>query len=143
MENKNPQYFEGILQLRNPDKNVMMFVKEQIGHKKGVLISKTLKVRNGYDFYISSRKYLKTLGQKLKDNFGGELKISCRLHSRDRQTSKELYRLNVLYRCWGIRIGSIIEVRGEKIKVMGMGKRIQGKRLSDGKNRYINFKELA
>ena len=59
------------------------------------------------------------------------------------ESSKELYRLNVLYRCWGIRIGSIIEVRGEKIKVMGMGKRIQGKRLSDGKNRYINFKELA
>ncbi len=142
MENLDIQYYEGILQLRNPNKKVIKFVKNQINEKKGVFISKTVKVRNGYDFYISSKRYLKNLGYKLRKQFGGELKISSRLYSRDRQTSKELHRVNILYRCCGIKSGNIIEVRGEKIKVIGLGKRIQGKRLNDGKKMYIDFKEV-
>jgi len=142
MKDVNPQYYEGILQLRNPNRRILEFVKNQIDKKEGVFISKIAKVRNGYDFYISSRRYLKNLGYKLKKQFGGELKLSSKLYSRDRQTSKELHRVNVLYRCCDFKIGSIVEVRGEKIKVMGLGKRIQGKRLKDGKRIYIDFKEL-
>lgn len=143
MNDINQQYYEGILQLRNPDKNVIEFIKNQIAKKKEVFISKILKVRNGYDFYISSKRYLRTLGYKLKRQFGGELKISSRLYSTDRQTSKELHRVNVLYRCCSIKKGSIVEVRGEKIKIMALGHRIQGKRLADGKKVYVDFKELS
>jgi len=143
MKDTNPQYYEGILQLRNPNKGVIKFIEEEIAKKKGVFISKTLKVGNGYDFYISSKRHLKTLGHMLKKQFGGELKISSRLYSVDRQTSKELHRVTVLYRCCSIKKGSIVELRGEKIKIMSLGHRIQGKRLADGKKVYVDFKELA
>lgn len=139
---KSSQYYEGILQLRNPNKKVRAFVKNQIDKKEGVFISKIVKVRNGFDYYISSNRFLKNLGYKLREQFGGELKMSSKLYSRDRQTSKELHRLNVLYRCCDFKRGSIIEVRGEKIKVVGLGKRVQGKRLKDGKRIFIDFKEL-
>lgn len=142
MKSLNPQYYEGILQLRNPNRKVMEFVKAQIAKKEGVFISKIVKVKNGYDYYVSSRRFLKNLGYKLRKQFGGELKMSSKLYSRDRQTSKELHRLNVLYRCCDFKIGSIIEIRGEKIKIMGLGKRVQCKRLKDGKRIYIDFKEL-
>lgn len=142
MKSVNAQYFEGILQLRNPNKEVKEYVISQIEQNDNVFVSKIVKVRGGYDYYLSSNRFLKTLGYKLRKAFGGELKLSSKLFSRDRQTSKEIHRVNVLYRCWDIRRGSIVEYRGDKVEIMAIGNKIQGRRIEDGKRVYINFKEL-
>ncbi len=143
MKSVNAQYFEGILQLRNPNRKVTEYVISQIEQNDDVFVSKAVKVRGGYDYYLSSRRFLKTLGYRLRKAFGGELKLSSKLFSKNRQTSKEIHRVNVLYRCCDVKKGNIIEYRGEKIKVMAVGNKIQGRRIGDGKKVYIDFKELT
>mgnify|MGYP001574226577 CR=1 FL=1 len=78
-------YYEGILQLRNPNKEAIEFIKSQIKKKEGVFISTEKKVNNGIDFYITSQRYLQTLGKELKKHFSGELKVSSRIHTKNRQ----------------------------------------------------------
>ena len=109
-------YYEGKLQLRNPNEEVINFIRNQFKlrnsknfeslensknfqkHNEKVWIAKQETVKNGMDLYISSNRFLLALGKKLKKSFKGELKKSRKLHSKDRQTSKTTYRVTVLFR---------------------------------------------
>lgn len=95
------EYFEGILQLRDIKQEVTDFCLEDIekhSEKGGIFFSKTEEVKNGVDFYCSSNKYLMHLGKKLKKRFKGELKTSAKLFTKNKQTSKDVYRVTVLFR---------------------------------------------
>tara|TARA_Y100000310_G_C20563076_1_gene754045 strand:- start:89 stop:415 length:327 start_codon:yes stop_codon:yes gene_type:complete len=92
------QYYEAILQLRNPNKEAVNCIVNAVNKRKDVFIAKKSKVRGGIDFYISSQRYTRTLGKLLKKSFKGELKISRKLFGVDRQKSKQLYRGTVLFR---------------------------------------------
>ena len=92
------EYYEGILQLRNPNEEVLNFIRNQFKNNSKVWISKQERLKTGIDLYISSNKFLLSLGKKLKKSFKGELKTSRKLHSRDRMTSKNVYRVAVLFR---------------------------------------------
>ncbi len=94
----DPNYYEGILQLRNPSEEVINFVRNQFKKNQKVWIAKQEKLKTGTDLYISSNKFLLSLGKKLKNSFNGELKTSRKLHSRNRVTSKNIYRVTVLFR---------------------------------------------
>ena len=91
-------YYEGILQLRNPNEEVINFVRNQFKNNEKVWIAKQEKLKTGIDLYVSSNKFLLSLGKKLKKSFKGELKTSRKLHSRNRVTSKNIYRVTVLFR---------------------------------------------
>lgn len=135
-------YYEGILQLRNLNKEVVEFIKNQIKKRADVFITKEKKVNNGIDFYITSQRYLQTLGKKLKKHFSGELKISSRLHTKNRQTSKNIYRVNVLFRLTKYNTSDIINFRGDKIKILKLGKKILAKDIKTGKKLSLNYKDL-
>ena len=92
------QYYEGTLQIRNPNQEVINFISNQFKNNEKVWIAKQEKQKAGIDLYISSNKFLLSLGKKLKKSFKGELKISTKLHSRNRLTSKEIHRVTVLFR---------------------------------------------
>jgi len=94
----DPNYYEGILQLRNPNEEVVNFVRNQFKNNEKVWIAKQENLKTGIDLYISSNKFLLALGKKLKNSFKGELKTSRKLHSRNRVTSKNIYRVTVLFR---------------------------------------------
>jgi len=98
MKQANLQYYEGILQIRNPSEEVLNFICNQFENNQKVWIAKHEKLKNGIDFYISSNKFLLALGKKLKKSFKGELKTSRKLHTRNRVTSKAVYRVTVLFR---------------------------------------------
>ena len=91
-------YYEGKLQLRNPNQEVVNFISNQFKNNEKVWIAKTEKQKNGIDLYISSNKFLMALGKKLKKSFQGELKLSRKLFSKSRLTSKAIYRVTVLFR---------------------------------------------
>ena len=135
-------YFEGILQLRNPNDEIIEFIRNQFNKKPGVFISNEKKVNNGIDFYASSQKYIQVLGRKIKRNFSGELKISSKLHTRNKQTSKNVYRVNVLFRLAKCKLGDILTFKGEEIKVLKLGKKILAKNLKTGKKLNINYGDL-
>ena len=141
METHN-QYFEGILQLRNTDKEVLDFVLNLIEKKDSALLSKKEKVTNGFDIYLASQSFLQYLGKKLKKHFHGELKISARLYTRSRITGKDVYRVNVLFRMSNIKKEDIITYKGDKIKIVGMGKKILAKDLETGRKLTLSFGDL-
>ncbi len=140
IEHSEDQYFQGILQLRNPKQEVIdflfKFVKKHA--KKKVFISKEVKVKGGIDYYISSNRFLRTLGNKLQQEFGGVVTFNEQLFSYNRQTSKNVYRLNVLFRVPEFSKGDVIEINGKLVLVKGIGKKVSGKDIISGKR--VSFK---
>ena len=76
----NLLYYEAKIQLRPASEKILDFVNNQIKERKGVFISKIDKLKTGVDIYISDQRFAQALGKKLKKVFGGELKLSRKLH---------------------------------------------------------------
>ncbi len=95
----SPKYFEAIIQLRPYDDTVLTYIEDEIS-KRGpeIFISKIEELKTGVDIYISSQRFARSLGDKLKKKFNGELKITRTLHHTDRLSSRLLYRATILFR---------------------------------------------
>ena len=135
----NDDYFEGILQLRNPSREVEDYILNSVEKKKNVRISDIKRVRGGLDFYFSSNKHIFRLGGELQNRFGGILKTSAKLHTRNKQTSKEVHRVNVLFRIMDYKKGDVVKIDEEVIKIKSMTKNITGRRLSDDKKLMFSY----
>ena len=140
-----PNYFQGILQLRDCNIEVLDFVKNQIKKSKreDVYVSKEVSVLGGIDLYLTSNKFLRSLGKKLKKSFNGGLKESEKLFSRNRLTGKNIYRLNVLFRLTKFKKGDIVAFRGRKVKIMNIGSKVQAKEVETGKRIILKLNELS
>ncbi len=141
MKLPRPDYYQGILQLRDINDEIFSFVKNQIKKESDVAITKTIKYSNGIDLYITSQKFISALGKKLKDSFGGELKISSKLHTRSRQ-GKDLYRVNALFRLSKHRKGDVVMVRGDKVRLISVGIKIFARDLKTGNKVTIRKSDL-
>ena len=138
----NTDYFEGILQLRQIGDEVIEFAVKEIEKNENSHIAKIKKVTNGVDIYISPQKSLRSLGNKLQNRFGGQLMVSTKLHTRSRVTSRDLYRVNLLFRAPKFKKGDIIEYKGDKIKIINIHKKVFAKDVKTGKKLNISFKDL-
>lgn len=98
VKNHPKEYYESILQLRPYDKKILNYVKKRVEKRKDVFISKEVKLKKGIDLYLTSNKFALILGKKLKKAFKGEVKISRKLFSRNKLTSKRLWRVTVCFR---------------------------------------------
>jgi len=94
---KGSNYFESTMQLRPRDEELLTFVIKQV-EKENAFISKLDELKEGYDLLLSSNKAALKIGRRLKKSFVGELKTSSTLHTRDKQRSKDLYRVTVCFR---------------------------------------------
>lgn len=130
---RSSQYFEGTLQLRHPNNEVVEFIISQLKANKNAYISKEVKVKNGLDLYFSSSRFLQNLGKKLQAKFGGNMKISVRLHSRNRMRSKDVYRVSVLYVTPEIIKGDVVKLNNRIVLVSSIDKMLHGKDLENGK----------
>ena len=125
-------YYEGIMQIRGDEdeiNKVADFLMKEVkkASSRGVYINKEAKVKGGYDFYLTSQKYLQQVAKKLYQKFGGEFNISSKLFTRNRQTSKEVYRVNALLRLPDFKQGDILKIRNKLIKIHNIaGKHVFG-----------------
>ena len=142
MKFARPNYYQGILQLRDVNGEVLDFVHSQIKKRGDVAVTKTVKLENGVDLYLTSQKFIRILGKKLKESFGGELKTSSKLHTRSRQ-GKDLYRINVLFRLAKHKAGDIVTVRGDEVKLLHLGRRIFARNIKTGKKIRIRSEDLS
>jgi len=146
---KHANYFEAIFQLRNPVGDVeeaTHFVLEAVRSKnqEGVFISKKKKVANGFDLYLSSNRFAVDLGRQLFREFGGELKISRKLFSQHKQTSRVLYRMTVLFRMPPFRVGAFILLDGKAFKVMELAKKVVvAEEIEAGKLFELQYKDVV
>lgn len=91
-------YWEGVIQVRPKNKEAVNFIRDQVKKRPDVKISKELFFKYGTDIYLTSQKVTRDIGRKLKNCFDGELKITKKIHGRDRLRSKNIYRATVLFR---------------------------------------------
>ena len=140
MNQKNKDYYEGILQLRNPTKEVVKAAYDIIDMNKSVFIAQQIRVVNGIDIYLSSQKFLQVLGKMLQKKFGGEIKISRKLFTVKRLTSKRVYRVTVLFRLPKFKIGDVVKAGKRQIKVKSMDKKVFGIDVETGKKISIDYK---
>lgn len=136
-------YFEGILQLRHPTKELMQFVESHASREGNTMITKKLKVPNGHDYYFASQKFMRSLGEKIKRVFPGELKTSRRIFTRSHVTSKDVYRVNVLFRMYDVHKGQVILYKGNDVKIINLGRKIFAKEVKTGKKVSFNYDEIS
>ena len=91
------EYYQAIIQLRPVNENLTNFVEKKIGKTKA-WVSKRINMKNGVDYYVSSNKVARQIGKQLKKSFRGELKESKKLFSKDRLTSRDIYRVTVCFK---------------------------------------------
>ena len=141
MKLSRSDYFQGILQLRNINEEILSFVYNQIKKRGDVAVTRTVKYSNGIDLYITSQRFIRILGKKLKDSFGGELKMSSKLHTRNKQ-GKDLYRVNAFFKPSKYRKGDLVSVRVDKVRLISIGKKIFARNLKTGKKVTIRSSDL-
>ena len=90
-------YYEAIIQLRPADLELVSFVERRI-KEKDIFVAKKINLKTGVDYYVSSNRFARQLGKKLKKSFKGVLKESRKLYGLDKTTSKTLYRVTVCFR---------------------------------------------
>jgi nonsense-mediated mRNA decay protein 3 len=141
---KGTQYFEGVLQLRSPTGEVTRFVERELAaqERKGVFVNKVKQCKDGQDLYLTSARFLKVLGRKLQRRFGGDLKISHKLFSRNRQTGRNVYRVNVLFRPPKYKKGDLLRLRGRMVEVVGLGKKVLVRDVKSGRKQSVAYCKL-
>jgi len=136
------EYFEGILQLRGDYEHVLDWVIKTTAKEKKAVITKEKKVRGGLDLYYSSQRYLQALGKKIGKRFLGIMKVSVKLHTKSRITSKELYRVTVLFRALPFRLGDVIDLYDEQFQIINAGSIAVIKNVKSGKKIKVSLQEL-
>ncbi len=92
----NALYWEAKIQLRPAKREVVDYIRKQIDKRGNITISRVEELKTGLDFYISSQRFARALGKKLKKAFSGELKMTRKLFTEKK--GKKLYRVTVLFR---------------------------------------------
>ena len=136
-----PEYYEGTLQLRNPTEEVLSYVEAAIKKDGKVHIAKMTKLPNGYDLQLSSQAFLKMIGRKLKEIFGGELVQSIKETGYNKH-GKAQVRLNVLFRQYPYKKGNTVTYRGDKYIIMEMAHRVRIKSKETGKSITVGYDEI-
>jgi len=129
--------------LRNVSDEAIDWLYEEIQRTGKTKIAKAREVAGGIDVYLSSQHYMQTLGRHLQQRFGGVLKITSRLHTRDSLTSRDVYRMTVLFRQLGFKMGDIVKYHGEQWKVTGLGNQIALQNVKTGKKKRVPADKLA
>lgn len=137
MAEKPASYFEGVLQLRGCSDEALDWAHDEIIRAGRARIAKVKEVKGGIDVYLSSQHYMQSLGRKLQQRFGGILKITSRIHTRSRITSRDVYRMTVLFRQLPFKAGDTINYHGEKWKVLSAGNQVQLQNVLSGEKTRV------
>jgi NMD protein affecting ribosome stability and mRNA decay len=129
------QFYTAILQLRNPPEEALPFIETYLAPlaDKGVCINKVEDTPLGPDLYMTHKGSTRQLGEKLVRKYGGRLKLAEELFSRNSQTSKDIFRLNVSVEFPKFTVGNVVIIKGKIVKVTGLGKACTGVNLETGK----------
>lgn len=94
---QNSKYYEAVLQIRPYSESIVNYVKYVVSQRKDVFITKEEKLKEGVDFYITSKIYAMALLSNIKSKFKGDTKITNELFSQ-RKDGKKIFRSTLLFR---------------------------------------------
>lgn len=139
---RHSRYYEAILQLRNPSEELLNWLKSTIDSEGRAAVTKEHWFKNGVDLYITNQKYTRSLGKRLQDKFGGELKSTRTLHTVDHSSGKRLYRVTVYFRQFGMKKGELFSHKGKEYVVIAVSKTVFAKEVESGRKRHFRMSEI-
>ncbi len=95
---KKSEYYEAIVQIRGKFDDELLRNIKNLFEKNNIVITKEEEKTEGLDLYVYRVYKLIRVVNKIKRIYNVEVKITRKLHTKDRQTSKEIYKLTVLLR---------------------------------------------
>lgn len=121
-------YFEGILQIRNVKSGVKEYVANYLDKNmaKNVFVNKTVETSDGLDLYFVRKKHIGVLALKLVRNFGGIIDKNPQLFSFNKQSSKDIFRINVLVTLPLFSVGDVVLFKDNPVFITGTDKLITG-----------------
>ncbi len=138
---KKSQAYKGVLQLRNvKDKELLKQIDRIIKlevKSSGAFITKSEKVRDGKDYYITTMKGIRRSASKIKELFGSYVSYNRKLFSRDNLRSKNIYRVNTLVRVPDFKKGDIVSNKSNIVIIKGHTGGLSGINLLTGKKMII------
>ncbi|MEK6845792.1 MAG: NMD3-related protein, partial [Nanoarchaeota archaeon] len=109
--------------------------------RSGMRISKVTEHDNGVDLQLTDKNLTRNLGRMLQTKFGGECKISTSLYGQ--KDGKEIYRLTVLFRSFGLKKGDKVSYKGENYEIKLLGKDLLLQDPSSGKKIHVKYGEMG
>lgn len=144
---KHAEYFEGMIQLRGIDQDILDYVQKRITNANAqVPTCINHGTKFDIDYSVSDRRLIHKIGVELKAKFGGFVRESAQLFSRNHMTSKNVYRLNVFYKTHDVKRGHVIEIEElhEPYEVIGyLGDRLIVESLYTRKKNHINVEKIS
>jgi NMD protein affecting ribosome stability and mRNA decay len=135
-------YFEGILQLRNARQDVKGYIRNYCA-KNRVFVNKVADKGGEVDYFFVRKREMQPLALKLMRNFGAKVESNARLFSRDKQTSRDIYRQNILVTVPGFAVGDVVDANGCPFYVKETSKIITGINLATGKKSTFRGEEAG
>ena len=132
-------YFEGILQLRNTRPDVREYIQKYM-LKNNVMLNREIHKPKESDYYFINKRKMHPLAQKIIRNFGGEVDANAQLFSYNNQTSKDIFRVNVLVMIPDFQERDVIEYQDKTLLITGFGKIITTLNLETNKKFTFQFK---
>lgn len=117
-------YFEGTLQVRNETPESREFLKNYL-KKSEVGIAKETKIATGSDYLLTNKRVIESSARALLDRFGGTIKSSAQLFSRNKQRSKDIYRVTWFIEMVDFKVGDAVGSETGPLFVFELGKRIK------------------
>jgi len=138
------QYYEGILQIRNPKQEAIDYIHRDIAYNadQKVKITKMVEHKNGIDIYLTSQKYAQAIAKRLHNEFGGSITLSSRVHTRDTKKNKDLKRISILYVIPEFSKNDVVEIKSRAIKITGIHKMVTGIDIESGKRVAYEYKNI-
>ncbi|MEK6900227.1 MAG: NMD3-related protein [Nanoarchaeota archaeon] len=140
IDDKNNQYYEAILQLREVSEAILDYTEREIA-KQRIPVAKVKEVHTGYDFYLGDGNRTKNLGKQLQEKFGGEYTVTATLFTR--KEGRPVYRITVLFRGIAFKKGDLVDYKGEKHIVVMIGKKVMLQESKTGKKVHLRYKDLG
>lgn len=125
------QYYEGILQVRNADHTVKnwlhSFLKKSFN--KGIIINNIVEKGDSIDLFFADKRNIHKVARKMQRVFGAYLETNPSIHTRDRQTQKDVYRISTLVQLPGFREKDVIELDDHTLYITKLGNQIKARKL--------------
>lgn len=125
-------YYEGILQVRNTRQEVKEYIQKYM-QKNEILINKEVHKQKESDYFFVNKRKMKPLAQKIMRNFGGVVDSNAQLFSHNKQTSKDIYRVNVLVILPDFKEKDVIRYKEKPLLITGLDKIITSLNLETNK----------
>ena len=147
-EKEGTNYFEAVMQLRGDNHDLLQegvnYLQERIAglRQRGLFVNKIDEFENGFDLYLTSNKLAQVIGREMLDYYGGKLIVSPRLFSKNHQTSRELFRVNVLVELPAFARGDFIIYKDRVWQAEKSARKIKLVDMQSGSSEYVDYDKL-